>query len=330
MASQPSVVIPQAWGATREDLVTIPDTASSSGVASWAAGFPTECGLPLSQGGVPPRYVDFNSILNVLSQFALFQQSGGTFAWSATLDYTVGSLVLGSDNNVYKAIGTSGPSTTAVNPVGDTSGKWTRTVSATEIDAISQTANAALSAANTAQAQATANSQAITTLDANVVHKTGAETVAGAKTYTAKITSTFSSNGSFIAHSFPDVTKGTYPSTQRNSILDLLIDKDGLRLSSMESLLRINGNIVTRMYAFNNSANNSNVFLEVESFPDGSGTAHAPATLANNNVNATATDIVTRGFLTNNFVALSGDQSVEGVKRLRKACTSKKHISQQS
>lgn len=151
MANQPSITIPVAWGAARTDLVTIPASTSSAGVASWSAGFPTECGTPLTQGGVPPRYVDFNTILNNLSQFAIYQQCGGTFVWSNNVDYPVGCIAQGSDGNLYTALIANGPGSTVQNPVGDTSGKWARIATAGDL--------------------------------ANVVTVSGSQTVSGAKTF---------------------------------------------------------------------------------------------------------------------------------------------------
>ena len=119
MANQPDI-IPKAWAANNSTADSIPETTSESGKASWDQGFPVETSLPLSQGGVPPKYGDFNGILKILSQFALFAQAGGQYAWSNALAYGVGSIVLGTDGNLYRAAQES----TAVNPVGDASGKW--------------------------------------------------------------------------------------------------------------------------------------------------------------------------------------------------------------
>lgn len=119
MANQPDI-IPMAWAANNSTADSIPETTSESGKASWDQGFPVETSLPLSQGGVPPKYGDFNGILKILSQFALFAQAGGQYAWNNALAYGVGSIVLGTDGNLYRAAQES----TAVNPVGDASGKW--------------------------------------------------------------------------------------------------------------------------------------------------------------------------------------------------------------
>lgn len=139
--SQPDLIpIPWADGNTTKNV--IPETTTENGKASWEQGFPVETSLPLSQGGVPPKYGDFNGILNILSQFAVFAQAGGQYAWNNALAYGVGSIVLGTDGNLYRAAQAS----TAVNPVGDASGKWE--------------------------------------MLANLVHRSGNETIAGTKTVT--------------------------------------------------------------------------------------------------------------------------------------------------
>lgn len=183
MANQPSF-IPSAWAANNSTTETIPATTTESGKASWDQGFPVETSLPLSEGGIPPKYGDFNGILNVLSQFCLFTQAGGQFTWSSTLSYSVGSIVVGSDGSIYRAV----QATTNVNPVGDTSGKWERIVSKSDIDALESDIQTAMTNAANAVANASAAQSAVSTLDANVVKLSGDQTVGGAKTFTSHIT----------------------------------------------------------------------------------------------------------------------------------------------
>lgn len=105
--TQPSL-IPEPW-ASQGSRTTIPDTTSESGRASWAQGFPPETALPLGSGGVPPHWLDFQGVLYALSNHAIFKQSGGRYAWSASLDYPVGACIIGSNNRVYQALQNSGP-----------------------------------------------------------------------------------------------------------------------------------------------------------------------------------------------------------------------------
>lgn len=183
MANQPSL-IPSAWAANNSTTETIPATTTESGKASWDQGFPVETSLPLSEGGIPPKYGDFNGILNVLSQFCLFAQAGGQFTWSSTLAYSVGSIVVGSDGSIYRAV----QATTNVNPVGDTSGKWERIVSQSDIAALEADIQTAMSNAANAVSNSSAAQSAVSTLDANVVKLSGNQDVGGVKTFTSKIT----------------------------------------------------------------------------------------------------------------------------------------------
>ncbi|MBE1237500.1 hypothetical protein IHV25_07545 [Phaeovibrio sulfidiphilus] len=93
------------------DKNSIPDTQVTDYLASFVAGFPPRTSLPVAAGGVPPTRSDINGILNHLSQFALYQQSGGTFEWSSGRDYAVRCEVYGSDGKKYVALAESGPGT---------------------------------------------------------------------------------------------------------------------------------------------------------------------------------------------------------------------------
>lgn len=107
----------------------IPETMaqpSATAAASWQAGFPTVCSLPLSAGGIPPARNDFNGLFNQLSQTSRFLQDGGIFAWNATTDYGANRLVLGSDGKLYWSAAQSGPNTGAgaVDPTTDSGAYW--------------------------------------------------------------------------------------------------------------------------------------------------------------------------------------------------------------
>lgn len=107
----------------------IPETMaqpSATAAASWQAGFPTVCSLPLSAGGIPPARNDFNGLFNQLSQTSRFLQDGGIFAWDASTDYGANRLVLGSDGKLYWSVAQSGPNTGAgaVDPTTDSGAYW--------------------------------------------------------------------------------------------------------------------------------------------------------------------------------------------------------------
>ena len=63
------------------------------GNASYSSGFPRITETPIELGGVPPQRKDFNGILNAVSSFNFFQQSGGVFAYSNTINYVPGCVV---------------------------------------------------------------------------------------------------------------------------------------------------------------------------------------------------------------------------------------------
>ena len=113
MAQQPSLMkIPFAQNGAK---ATIPETTTSLGVASLSQGFPTETQLPLADGGVPPRRIDVNGALYMLSTFAMYQQTGGKFTWSSELDYDVPCIIYHS-GNLWWCIQANGLSTNIVEP----------------------------------------------------------------------------------------------------------------------------------------------------------------------------------------------------------------------
>lgn len=101
--------IPQAWASGSGNYAAIPEETAEAGRASWKEGFPEECAQPVSQGGIPPHWLDFQGVLNALSAHIIFQQHGAQYAWAETLDYPAGAIVCGSDSKIYVASAASGP-----------------------------------------------------------------------------------------------------------------------------------------------------------------------------------------------------------------------------
>lgn len=67
--------------------------------ASLKAGFPPDTRIPKDIGGEPPDGLDFNGILNVLSQAIVFMQKGNAYQFDAGLaPYPIGALVRSNDN----------------------------------------------------------------------------------------------------------------------------------------------------------------------------------------------------------------------------------------
>ena len=67
--------------------------------ASWKAGFPPDTRLPKDLGGEAPDGLDFNGVLNILSQAVVFLQKGNAYQFDAALaPYPIGALVRSNDN----------------------------------------------------------------------------------------------------------------------------------------------------------------------------------------------------------------------------------------
>lgn len=114
MATQPNL-IKRAW-AENGAAVPIPETTTSLGVASLSQGFPTETELPLANGGVPPRRVDFNGAFQMLSLFAIFQQSGGVFAYSAEVKSYDPPCIVYYNGDLWWCLQQNGSAHTVVTP----------------------------------------------------------------------------------------------------------------------------------------------------------------------------------------------------------------------
>lgn len=113
MATQPSLMsIPFAKNGAK---ATIPVSTTEFGIASLSQGFPTETQLPLDDGGIPPRRIDFNGALNWLSMFAVFQQAGGMFSWSAQVDYDPPSIIY-HNGDLWWCLQSNGISTNVIEP----------------------------------------------------------------------------------------------------------------------------------------------------------------------------------------------------------------------
>lgn len=81
--------------ANNGDKNIIPESATSTGNASLAEGFPPITQTPIEEGGIPPSRKDFNGILNLATRLQYFLQQGGYF----TFDTTVATLLGGYPEN---------------------------------------------------------------------------------------------------------------------------------------------------------------------------------------------------------------------------------------
>lgn len=65
--------------------------------------YPSAYELPLDAGGNAVGRTEMNALFSTLAENIYFQQQGGVYSYDSTIDYTVGTLVLYS-NNLYKCI----------------------------------------------------------------------------------------------------------------------------------------------------------------------------------------------------------------------------------
>lgn len=119
LVNQPAIL--SGAFAAEGDKNTIPaNNDGLSGLASIAKGFPPITQQPLAQGGLPPQRQDFNGIFNLFSQFLLYAQNGGVYAYNNTLDYQPPAII-SHEGVFYSCIAENGPSTSAgVQPVTNT------------------------------------------------------------------------------------------------------------------------------------------------------------------------------------------------------------------
>lgn len=116
MATQPLLMsVPFANAGAKN---TIPQNTTSLGKASLTNGFPTETSMPIDDGGVPPQRADFNGMLYWLSTFAMFQQSGGKFAYDASINYDVPSIIY-HNGDLWWCLQSNGPATVVKTPGSD-------------------------------------------------------------------------------------------------------------------------------------------------------------------------------------------------------------------
>ena len=119
LVNQPAI-LSGAFAAEGDKNVIPANNDGLAGLASIAKGFPPITQVPLAQGGLPPQRQDFNGIFNLFSQFLLYAQNGGVYAYNNTLDYQPPAIIA-SDNVFYQCVAENGPSTSAgVHPVTNT------------------------------------------------------------------------------------------------------------------------------------------------------------------------------------------------------------------
>jgi len=94
-----TLTIPTVIGqpfANTGDKGTIPESTSSLGVASLAAGFPVECSKAIGAGGAYPRRSDMNALGNLATSLNFFMQNGGTYTFDADVSNAIGGYPAGA------------------------------------------------------------------------------------------------------------------------------------------------------------------------------------------------------------------------------------------
>lgn len=109
LVNQPDF-LPSAFASNGDANVIPANNDGTAGLASFSKGFPAITQTPLANGGLPPQRADFNGILKMITQFLVYIQNGGLFAYAATQDYGVPSFVT-YNNVLYKCIKENGPGT---------------------------------------------------------------------------------------------------------------------------------------------------------------------------------------------------------------------------
>jgi len=112
--------------ATGGDKTAIPDVDPGSGVVNWTDGWGLN--YELDQVSEPSaldvsRDAENQFKFDVTTYLKQLQQTG-LLPYDALFDYLVNAYVQGTDGNIYRALVLNGPSTTPVDPVGDTGGTW--------------------------------------------------------------------------------------------------------------------------------------------------------------------------------------------------------------
>lgn len=161
-------------------------------------------------------------------------------------------------------------------------------------------------AVNKGQLDAVADS--VSTLDGNVVHLAGTETITGAKTFTQNIT-----------RENANLTKGTNPSSTSWTSIEFT-DKNGSgtanRSGTIETTIYTSGNVMTALSAFKWAANSTD-YARIAVYYPASGEPYTEAPTPTATTSTSSQQIATAGWVNstgNNVVHLSGTETITGAK----------------
>lgn len=93
--------------------------------------YPSAYELPLDAGGQAVGRTEMNALFSTVAENIYFQQQGGVYQYANNVNYTVGTVVLYS-NNIYKCIQANGPASTVASP--SNTNYWTRFVLLTDLN----------------------------------------------------------------------------------------------------------------------------------------------------------------------------------------------------
>jgi len=130
MATQPTKWSIQI-GITSEKA-TIPVSAGADSI-DLTKLYPSAYELPLDAGGNAVGRTEMNALFSTLAENIYFQQQGGIYEYSASIDYTVGTRVL-YNGEIYKCIQDNGISSTVANPTN--TAYWDRFVLVSDLDSL--------------------------------------------------------------------------------------------------------------------------------------------------------------------------------------------------
>ncbi|MEE0059277.1 MAG: hypothetical protein UE295_00460, partial [Acutalibacteraceae bacterium] len=292
-----------------------------------------------------PYRQDRNAVDTAITQQLGYLYQDGVAEWDAGTTYYKGSIckvISGNAVVVYKSIADS--NTSSVNDItkwqklieSDANGKIVSpTISTPTIEGgsmssgtfsnptFSGTVNVPLASQSSSTDSTIAASIGWAnnpTLSSNIVHRTGNESISGAKTFSSGIITTF--NGLNFSAVISGVTKGTSPSANAQTSLGLF-DKNGIS-SWANTLGRVNflyntaGNVVSSLTAFKPELN-STTYASISVTYPASGEAYTEAPTPSATNSTSETKIATTGWVNDpnkstNVVHRSGNENINDNK----------------
>lgn len=111
-------IIPMPFSENGDMREILTEQGDQLGRASWSTGFGPELSqrLPPNGRGSPVSRLDFNAILNAISQVAYYAQSGGIFQYSSVLEYQANRALVFHNGQLYFCVQDNGGTIAAVEP----------------------------------------------------------------------------------------------------------------------------------------------------------------------------------------------------------------------